>query len=70
MNRIKIISDGTPMGTHTFIDGVELTNVTQLAVEVGVEGHMIATVTTKMYVDEIAVDGAVEVRHRAEGALE
>lgn len=70
MNRIKIVSDGTSIGTHMFIDGVEQTNVTHLALEVGVEGHMIATVTTKMYVDELAIDGDVVVQRKVEGSLE
>jgi hypothetical protein len=61
VNHVRIATDGTPPNTHIFIDGVELTNVTHVAFEIGVDEPMIATVTARMFVNELDVQGSAVV---------
>lgn len=58
-NHIRVTSDGTAVGTKIFIDGVEMASATRLTLDVAAGSRMIATV--EVYVDEVVVDGLVDV---------
>lgn len=55
-HRIKIVSDGYPMGTHVFVDGKEI-EARSVEFKIGVDHPAIATL--EVYVDEIEVEGDI-----------
>ena len=64
MNHVRIKSNGEPMNTEIWIDGIRLENVTHLEFSIGTQEHMLATVTATMYVDELDIDGAMNAERR------
>lgn len=60
MSKVKIVSDGTGLGTHVYVDGVELTSAKSVTFTVDASDLAVATIET--YVDEVVLDGVVELR--------
>lgn len=56
--KIKITADGTPHGTHVFVDGVEI-DCTSVSLRHSLHGVPIATID--VYVDEVDVDGEMRL---------
>lgn len=61
MNRASIKSDGTPEGTYVVLDGVQLNNVQAVNVDIVAGELPIAKIKLDVYIDELIVDGAVNV---------
>lgn len=65
MNHVRIESNGEPHETKIFVDGIRLENVTHLALSIGTREHMLATITATVYVDELVIDGAMNLERTA-----
>jgi hypothetical protein len=61
VNRVSIKSDGTPEGTYVVLDGVQLNNVQAVNVDIVAGELPIAKIKLDVYLDELIVDGAVNV---------
>lgn len=61
MNKVRIISKGSGETTQIYIDGVEMTNVTHISFYCGVQQEMQATITARMYVDTLEVNGELNL---------
>ncbi len=57
-NHVKIESDGTPIGTKVFVDGIELAT---RAVSFRAVVDEPIVVTVELYADEISIDGNVRL---------
>jgi hypothetical protein len=60
-SHVRIKSDGTPQNTSIFVDGVELRNVVSFEIRGTIEQLQVFDVRLRMYIDEIDVDGVLEV---------
>ena len=69
MNHVRIKSDGTPQNTSITVDGVELENVTDFVIRGTVDSYHVVDVSLRMYIDELDIDGAIEVRRNEREAV-
>jgi hypothetical protein len=60
-NHVRIKSDGTPQNTSIHIDGVLLENVVSFELRGTIERLQVFDVRLRMYVDELDIDGSLEV---------
>lgn len=63
-NHVKLVSDGTGNGTKVLIDGKAL-DLRSLKLEIGANDQ--AKLTVELYVDEVEIDGAIEVEGAPRG---